>query len=40
MKKANEFSAFIDIKKAHEERGNWIIEGFATTADLDVDDGY
>ncbi len=39
-KKVSKFSALLDIKKAHEDGGRWIIEGYATTADLDVDDGY
>lgn len=39
-KKVSEFSALFDVKRAHEEGGKWIVEGFATTADLDVDDGY
>jgi HK97 family phage prohead protease len=38
--KSTVFDAHFDIKKAHDDGGRWIIEGYATTADLDVDDGY
>ncbi len=39
-KQASKFEAFFDIKRVSEDRGRWIVEGYATTADLDVDDGY
>ncbi len=39
-KQASKFDAFFDISRISDENGKWIIEGYATTADLDVDDGY
>lgn len=39
-KQSSKFEAFFDIKRVSDERGRWIVEGYATTADLDVDDGY
>ncbi len=39
-RQANKFDAFFDISRVSDEHGKWIVEGYATTADLDVDDGY
>ncbi len=39
-RQANKFDAKFAISRVSDEKGKWIIEGFATTADLDVDDGY
>ncbi len=39
-RQANKFDAKFAISRVSDEQGKWIIEGYATTADLDVDDGY
>ncbi len=39
-KQASKFDAFFNISRISDEHGQWIVEGYATTADLDVDDGY
>ncbi len=39
-KQASKFDALFNISRVSDDNGKWIIEGHATTADLDVDDGY
>lgn len=39
-KRASKFDALFNISRVSDESGTWIVEGYATTADLDLDDGY